>query len=254
MALKFEEYADKIKRWRDAGNTHSQMAKKIGQGCNTGNISSIIKKHFPGKIEHKKPGRVAATIRRATRDSREGRKDGETSAGSAGSGESKDGLAWLISQFGGEEDQELEETMRLFVAAEFEGISEETIQKRLKLGCAPSLLKEGYDDLYNKCRANHVRRVSEQYKLSMFHVHEQLAGLALRATEESRRLIEDPDVADVVKRAATKDIYDLTVKNTPVSNNSQKTVDLGKEFQEATELAKRIVEKKEIGDVLGEPN
>jgi hypothetical protein len=124
----------------------------------------------------------------------------------------------------------------------------------LKLKCAPSELKEGYDDLYNKCRADHVRRVSEQYKLSMFHVHEQLAAMALRATQESQRLIEDPDVPDTVKRAAVKDIYELTIKNTPVSNNSQKTVDLGKEFQEAEALAKRIVEKKDIGDVLGEPN
>jgi hypothetical protein len=93
------------------------VAKKIGQGCTVNHVSNILKKHFPQKINKRKPGTLAATVRRATRDAMEGRKDGETSAGTRGSGESKDGLAWLISQFGGEHDPKLEETMRLFVAA-----------------------------------------------------------------------------------------------------------------------------------------
>ncbi len=250
MALKFEEHADRIKKWRNSGLTYIEIAKRIGAGCTTSHIGNILKKLNPPPLSDRRPGALAATVRRATMDARRGREDGETSCTERGSGESKDGLKWLISQYTGEHDPALVETMQIFVGAEFEGLSEGTIAKRLKLGCETTTLKEGYPDLYNQCKADHVRKVSEKYKLSLFHVHEQLAGMALRATEESRRLIEDPDVKDSIKRAAVKDVYDLTIRNTPVSNTSQKTVDLGDEFKEAMERAERTVKQKNIGDVV----
>jgi len=251
--LRHEDRLSDIKKWREEGLTYRQMAERIGDRCTRDDIKNIVRKRIndPKKmLEAAK--RDVGVIKTESKRYMEGETKNKKPGGSP---QKATNFAKLLERYAGRDDK-VKEDMRILVACEFAGMSDLRIEQKLKLSFPVAVLRDEYQDHYNIIRAEHVQNVHEKYKIRLFHIHERLSEIGLKAVERLEEVIEHPDTPPNIMKDAAKTILDMTIKNTPVSNKTVKTVDVGKEFAEAHAMAQSVVKDKKLKDVLdqSEPN